>query len=188
MEPTEQLWGLAQRSAKHFLRRYDDPLTRRERADLVQECATTAWRWAANATEPQRFPAAVRTIAKRARYRMLATEHRRREMHQEAMRRREETPPSFRVRNRVVPGTWLLAQLQQVVADLAPLDRHLLLGNHEGFCVAELAERYGTSLPRAKTRLHRARRRVRRELEAAVVHCGHFDELPETPVLPRRNR
>jgi DNA-directed RNA polymerase specialized sigma24 family protein len=57
-------------------------------------------------------------------------------------------------------------------ARLKPLDRELLLGFYEGFCCAELAERFDRSPTCVKTRLHRARRRIQREVEACARTAG----------------
>lgn len=188
MEPTEQLWGLARRSAERFLRRYDDPLTRRERDDLVQECAVSAWRWAGGAREPHRFVAAVLTIAKRMRYRMMDRERRRNLQLRHALQQREAAEPTFVVRGRVIPGEFLREPLQDAAAQLSPLDRQLLMSSAEGFCTAELAERYGLREHNVKARLHRARRRLRRRIEATVCAHGDFELHPETPVQTRRQR
>lgn len=180
MEATEQMWGLAQRSARQFLRRFDDPLTRRERDDLVQECAITAWRWAGAAKQPNALVAAVRTIARRARYRLLACEHRQRRLLQTAMQRHEQpSDQSITVNGQPVATARLLRHLEHAMSRIPALDRQLLLGNHEGFCVAELAERFGIAPHLAKARLYRARRRLRREIEATLARDEDFEAQPK---------
>ncbi|MBM4060943.1 MAG: sigma-70 family RNA polymerase sigma factor [Planctomycetes bacterium] len=181
MERNEELWGLAQRSAQGFLRRFEDPLTRNERDDLVQETAWTAWRWVGTAREPARFAAAVRTIARRHRYRLLVREHRRRLRQAHLLQVRSEGPPQFSVLGRCVSSAWLLGCLRWVLGGLRELDRALLLGIHEGFCCAELAARFHRTEQSVKVRIHRARARVRREIELAVLTADDLEVWPETP-------
>jgi DNA-directed RNA polymerase specialized sigma24 family protein len=59
---------------------------------------------------------------------------------------------------------------------LPALDRQLLLGFHEGFCCAELASRFGRSEDCVKTRISRARRRVRTVFEDLVRVSGNLEE------------
>jgi DNA-directed RNA polymerase specialized sigma24 family protein len=65
--------------------------------------------------------------------------------------------------------------LRQALQQLDPLDRQLLLGLHEGFCCAELAERFRRSETCVKTRIHRARRRVRLAMETCVRAAGSLE-------------
>ena len=50
------------------------------------------------------------------------------------------------------------------------------MGFHEGFCCAELALRFGRSEDCVKTRIHRARRRVRSVYEDLVRLSGDLDD------------
>lgn len=181
MERTEQLWGLAQRSARGFLRRFEDPLTRGERDDLVQETAWTAWRWAGSARDPSRFEAAVRTIARRARCRMLDGAHRRQKEQMGSQERHGDEPSTFAIAGHRVSLLWLLGCLQKVLAELRELDRHLLMGLHEGFCCAELAARFHLTEQSVKVRIHRTRRRVQMEIERAVLEADELDGVFDEP-------
>lgn len=175
MQRTERLCSVALRCARTFLGRFDDPATRRERDDLVQETAWTAWRWAEHMQEPRRFEAAVRTIARRKRNRMLALQQ---DPHGAAGELCEPTgplPAEFLVAGRRVPADWLMDRLHIVLQQLREIDRRILLGHHEGFCCAELALRYRRSEQSVKARIHRARRRVQRGIEDAVHEAGELD-------------
>ena len=176
MERTEQLWGAAAACAHDFLRRFADAFTRGEREDLVQETALTAWRWADHLRDSRRFAAAVRTIARRKRYRALLEERRRSEsctaMNEPGDDRHEAT---FVVAGRRVSLDWLLHRLHTVLQRLREIDRQLLLGIHEGFCCAELAARFRRSEQSIKARVHRARRRVQIEIEDAVREADDLD-------------
>ena len=65
---------------------------------------------------------------------------------------------------------------RRVLRGLQPLDQRLLLGFHEGFCCAELASRFGRTEDCVKTRIHRARQRVRTVFEELVRTSGNLEE------------
>ncbi|MCC7065283.1 MAG: sigma-70 family RNA polymerase sigma factor [Planctomycetes bacterium] len=180
MEQTEELWGLALASARGFLRRFEDLTTRGERDDLVQETACAAWRWAQSARDPSRFEAAVRTIARRARCRLLSQRRRRREHEAQFLEHYPVDSLCFLVAGHRVPSLWLLSCLDQVLEGLCALDRHLLLGMHEGFCCAELAVRFRCSEKSVKVRIHRTRRRVQMEIERAVLDAEELDVVSQS--------
>lgn len=182
MAVEDQTWCAARDAASAFLRRYCDPWTTRERDDLAQESVTIAWQWARGRGEPRRVQAAVRTIARRLRSRGLKLRGRQPCMVAEASDRLDhcvgtEAEPSrvHRVAGRRVCVTWLRERLMRGLARLRPLDRTLLLANNEGFCVAELACRYERTPAAVKARLHRARRRLQLEIEAAVRAADALD-------------
>lgn len=180
MEKTEETWGLAQRGARGFLRRFEDSLTRGARDDLVQEAAWAAWQWAATMRDTSRFDAAVRTIARRTRCRWMDAERRRREA--ALLAATDPGPAVYEVAGHRVPRAWLLDCLQSVLARLREIDRRLLIGLHEGFCCAELAARFRRSEQSVKVRIHRARRVVQMEIEKAVLAADELDGVFENPV------
>ncbi|MCA8948310.1 MAG: sigma-70 family RNA polymerase sigma factor [Planctomycetes bacterium] len=175
---TEQLCRLAQDYAQRFLRRFEDPLTRASEDDIVQDSAIAAWQWVSSVREPRRFEAAVRTIARRKRCRALREHHRRRSEEWVAGRSGSDGVGSFDVEGRQVPRDWLLPRLARSLGRLRSLDRCLLMALQEGFSGSEVADRYGLSEDNVKVRAHRARQRVRLEIEEAVrvARClGGFD-------------
>ena len=180
MEQKDELWGLAMRSARGFLRRFEDLTTRNERDDLVQETACSAWRWAQSARDPGRFEAAVRTIARRTRCRFRTQRQRQREHEARSLEYRPVEPPSLVVVGHCVPSVWLLDCLDRVLEGLCALDRRLLLGMHEGFCCAELAVRFRCSEKSVKVRIHRTRRRVQMEIERAVLDAEELDVVSQS--------
>lgn len=170
MVATDDAWRQACVQARGFLRRYSDAWTREHRDDVVQEAALAAWRWSQNGGVT-RVGAAMRTIARRVRCRALLGT-RRLLIAQAALSRTTATrcddEPRFRVAGARVPFSWLVPHLRRALGGLSALDRQLLLSFHEGFCCAELALRFDSTEQRIKTRIHRARRRIRSELEARV--------------------
>lgn len=193
MERTEEIWGLAQRTARDFLRRFEDRTTRNARDDLVQEAALAAWRWVDRAEDTSRLPAAVRTIARRARCRLF--EQARRRDRAVALLRQEEdgAPATYVVAGHQVSRRWLLGCLHEVLGRLPETDRRLLLGRHEGFCCQELALRSSHSEGNVKVRIHRTRRRVQSEIERLVRAADRLDgefakDESETTRKPRRTR
>ena len=176
-------WAEACRQAKLFLRRYGDAASRRSRDDLVQETALAAWQWRGRMRDAGRLGAALRTIARRTRNRFVAAERRRSELLAAVLAERSHAPgealpaaePRLCIAGREVEFAWARARLEQALQRLSPLDRQLLLAFHEGFCCAELAERCGRSEQCVKARIHRARRRVRKELEGIVRAAGALD-------------
>lgn len=181
MERGNDVWQLAHQHADSFLRRFGDRWTRNHRDDLVQETAMAAWRWARSARDPARFWAAVRTIARRVRYRALANACRERTVHRDLETANARLPGVGRrdryysIAGRRIPAHRVLPSMRQAIARLQPLDRQLLLGALEGFCCAELSVRSDRSEQCVKTRLHRARRRVQREVEESVRAADGFD-------------
>lgn len=140
-----------------------------------------AWRWAASVRDPERFPAAVRTMARRARCAMLAKERRWRELLKSLAEHGEDAPETLQVVGREVRVDWLVNCLQQELVKLPELDRKLLMGSYEGFCGAELAVRYECTEATVRVRVHRARSRIRKAIELAVVAAGSGDLVLEQP-------
>lgn len=178
MQRSEEPWQRARMQADDFLRRFGDAWTRTHREDLVQEAAIAAWRWAGADLRPPRLGAAVRTIAARLRSRALRLAWQRRQVHEHAAIAAvddDRGEPHLRVGGRSVPMHLLQPCLHRALARLQPIDRQLLAGFQEGFCCAELGERTRRSEVCVKTRLHRARRRLRRDIEACVRAAGDLD-------------
>ena len=82
---------------------------------------------------------------------------------------------AFCIGGEVVPRDWALRRLAHALDHLRSIDRQLLLAFGEGFCTKEIAARYGMSVHNVKVRAHRARRRMRRELEDAVRIAARGD-------------
>lgn len=175
-----EAWHRAHVEANNWLRRRHDAWTRNHREDLVQEAALQAWQWSGRMHHRERFWAAVHTIARRVRARAMR-----------APRLRHASPaavaavpvrdahvdePRYCIAGRSVPAPCALPWLDEALARLQAIDRELLRGFYEGFGCDELAERHGRSLPCVKTRLHRARRRIRNEVEACARAAGGFDD------------
>jgi DNA-directed RNA polymerase specialized sigma24 family protein len=83
----------------------------------------------------------------------------------------------YRVAGSVVPFQRLLPCIERALVRLPLEDRRLLLDFHAGFCCAELSARCNLSEAAVKTRLHRARRRVQKEIEACVRAAGDLDAV-----------
>ncbi len=181
MERGKDTWQLAHRHANEFLRRFGDRWTRAHRDDLIQDATLAAFRWAGDARDPDRFWAAVQTIARRIRLRGIALSCRERAARQAlAVPEGAEATgvPSdtwFSIAGRRVPAHRVLPCLRRALDRLSPLDRQLLLGMHEGFCCAELSVRSSRSEQCVKTRLHRARRRVQKDIEECVRAADGLD-------------
>ncbi|MCR9246082.1 MAG: sigma-70 family RNA polymerase sigma factor [bacterium] len=182
----DTLCRLARSCAQRFLRRFGDPTTRLEFDDLVQDSAIAAWRWSGSVREPRRFAAAVRTIARRRRSRWLRSVRRREAIERAvAASEPEAREPEARESDGVViagicvPREWLLPRLATAIDALPPIDRCLILAFQEGFCVLEIAERYGLTAANVRVRTHRARSRVRERIEAAARLAVRLDEIDE---------
>jgi DNA-directed RNA polymerase specialized sigma24 family protein len=155
----EELWRQAHREADLWLRRYNDAWTRTNRDDLAQEASIAAWHWASDGRRCDRFWAAVQTITTRLRGRAMRSAKR-------------EDPGDAGTGGHAAPGEppdrWY-----EIAGRREPAWR-VELGFYEGFCCAELAERFRRSLACVKTRLHRARRRVRLEIEGLARKAGNL--------------
>lgn len=170
MEPSDEVWRSVRSKAHGYLRRFTDPWTRSHCDDLVQETAVRAWHWAADPHDRRCLWGAVRTIARRVRGHALYDLYRERLACQALAGARDDVGPErcYRVAGRIVSLQRLLPCVDRALACLRPADRRLLLDFHAGFCCAELSLRSARSESAVKTRLHRARRRVQKEIEACV--------------------
>lgn len=187
-------WGSVLRQAQRALRRYGDATTRDAYEDIAQEASLLTWQWAGQLADHERLHAAVRTITKRHRTRWLSADEKRRWLryvHFASSDRDEleaaktsvcEPPVSdvdddlLSIDGRPVPMPWARRRLGRVLGSLSRLDQKLLLGFHEGFCCAELASRFGRTEDCIKTRICRARKRVRSVFEDLVRSAGDLDE------------
>lgn len=178
MDGSEEIWERAYQQASNYLRRHGDAWTQTHRDDLVQEATIAAWRWAQAPHDPKRFWAAVRTITRRIRGRAMWNARRLRTNDPSPARAPEDEERQERrlqIAGRRVPLHRARAFLHQALEQIDSVDRQLLLGLHEGFCCAELAERFRRSESCVKTRIHRARRRVRAAVEACVREAGSLE-------------
>jgi RNA polymerase sigma factor (sigma-70 family) len=177
-ERSERAAAEATSLARGFLDRWRDPLTRAARDDCAQEAVLRAVQRLPGMRDPARFPALVRTIARRMRYRELLDQRRMRSS-RAALRAkpraslRGDHGDGYLVAGRLVEKRWLLAELAVALERLCPLSRGLLRGYYEGFSCRELAERYGLEEECVKVRLHRGRRKIRVELEGRA--CAAWD-------------
>jgi len=189
MERHGDKWSRAWRYARTFLGNYRDERTASLREDIAQEAVVHAWRWRRCPADGGRLREAMRTIARRHRLRSLATDQgpsgvtlvsfEADGVDEPEARAANAAEQQLRIAGRRVPIGWARVRLRGVMAGFSTLDRRLLLGFHEGFCCAELAQRFGRSPACVKSRLHRARRRLRNELEGLVRVATSF-EVPET--------
>lgn len=173
--------GLALVSARRFLSRWSDRVTSNLRDDLVQEAAWEACRRAAQVRDHTRFPAMVRTIARRLRCRALCRALRRLPPLADEWQR----PLPFRrwtgddvmltVAGRPVSRRRLLAMLDLMLERVGSLNRALLLGFYEGFSCVELGDRFELTVESVKVRLHRGRRRLRRAFEEHIRAADGLD-------------
>ncbi|MFT4515084.1 MAG: DNA-directed RNA polymerase specialized sigma24 family protein [Planctomycetota bacterium] len=180
-----ETWEWVTRQARRTLRCYHDRETCAERDDIVQDACVLVWGWADNLNDTKRLGAAVHTIVKRQRSRSVrASKKRRRTKLVDFGEPSAMHPPapvaadsSLSIGGKAVSLGWAKGRLQRVMQGLPTLDRQLLLGFHEGFCCAELASRFGRSEDCVKTRISRARRRVRTVFEDLVRMSGNLEEL-----------
>lgn len=185
MRREQQPWRDVVKVAERYLARFRDPMTRALRDEIAQESAVLAWQWIGKLQDPARLDAAVRTIARRQRLRALRARDRQGPLRFVTLPGDDDSaapavaagePERLQIGARAVPSRWALQRLGRVLGRLSSLDQRLLLGFHEGFCCAELATRFGRSEACVKTRLHRARRSVQRDMERLACDAGSFDE------------
>ena len=183
MEGGGDTWRAAWRYARQFLQRYGDARTRAHRDDMAQEVVVRAWQWPDCPREGARLRASIRTIARRHRHRELADARRPGRLVYTSFGLSGVAEPavaddcaSLRIAGRTVSRSWALAQLEVALRSLSLLDRRLLLGFHEGFCCAELAQRFGRTQECVKSRLHRARRRLRAQFEELVRRADDVED------------
>jgi DNA-directed RNA polymerase specialized sigma24 family protein len=166
--------GMALVQSRLFLERWGDPVTRRERDDLVQETAWATFCQATNVRDQSCIPAMVRTISRRLRHRALSRAARRAVVFGgnfrpvDRLRVCESTGPCLLVAGRPVPVARLLNMLEAVMWCLPPLNRRLLRAFYEGFSCLELADRFELTEEGVKMRLHRSRRRLRKAFEVTI--------------------
>ena len=178
-----ETWEWVARQAQRTLSRFSDRETSEERDDIVQDACVLVWEWVENLKDKECLGAAVHTIVKRQRSRSVrASRKRRRTKLVDFGDASVMHPPvpvvadsSLLIAGRAVPLGWVKGRLRRVMQGLPALDQQLLLGFHEGFCCAELASRFGRSEDCVKTRISRARRRVRTVFEDLVRVSGNLE-------------
>jgi DNA-directed RNA polymerase specialized sigma24 family protein len=183
MEGSKQ-WEWVLQQARQVLSRYRDAPTRAACEDIAQEASLLTWKWADRLKDDERLGAAVRTIARRHRNRSLIAEQKRRWLHYVDFAGIQDAEPdvpepedvSLCIGGRTVALPWARRRLARVLSCLPVLDQKLLLGFHEGFCCAELASRFGRTEDCIKSRICRARRRVRTVFEDLVRSSGDLEE------------
>ena len=175
----------ALQAARHFLTRWRDRQTSNSVDDLAQDAVIEAWLRRDTLQRPDRWPAFVRTIARRCRYRTLQTRMRLPTLSLDADTRlgdelveSEFEPHRYRVADEWVSAHWCLEELDDVLEQLSPLNRHIVRRYYEGFSCSELAERYGLPEEAVKVRLYRSRNRIRREFEGRVDQAAEGEAGP----------
>lgn len=175
-------------SVQRFLARFTDPLTREHADDLAQEALIETWRRASSLREPRAAPGFARTIARRLRYHLLLREGRVRQRTSRLEAARAVLEPAvpqasdlaqkaFPVRGRWLDFEWLSEQLDDVLAELGPVNERILRAHSEGLTCREIAVDHGLGAVGVKARLHRSRKRAERTyLERAV--CADRDQAP----------
>ena len=169
-----------------FLQRWKDPLTETRREDFAQEAAWTSIRLLPRLRDPSRVGAVARTVARRLRAHAFAEEKRLREAREQRARSWwvhgshrtstvREDEQSFRLRGVPVERAWVVEQLPQALAGLAPHHRAMLVGFYDGTAPAELARSAGIRVDLVKSRLHRSRNQLRKILEQEARRAGLLD-------------
>ena len=179
-----QLWEWVTRQARRTLRCYSDRETYEERDDIVQDACILVWQWSGSLDDTERLGAAVHTIVKRQRSRSVRASKKRRRTQLVDFADPAALQPTVKVlgssilsiAGQPVELRWAKSRLQRAMQGLPALDQKLLLGFHEGFCCAELASRFGRTEDCVKTRISRARRRVRTVFEDLVRLSGDLEE------------
>lgn len=166
-EPPESHWRQAYRIAEEFLRRWGGDLSSACREDCVAETAVRAVHAWGGLRDKERYPACVRTIARRQRARVVRD--RVREVPVDALvddvPALDEPAQTLWVAGLRVSRDALIAALPRMLGSLTPLNARLLMSYYEGFSCTELAERHHLSDDSVRMRIHRSRQLVRRLFE-----------------------
>ncbi|MHC4514906.1 MAG: RNA polymerase sigma factor [Planctomycetota bacterium] len=152
------------------------------RDELAHEAALQALGRRHTLRDARKFPAFVRTIARRLRSHATREALKRGELSidREDIVREELMQPQrdgtlLRVRNALVERDVLLTELDRMLTGLTCLNRRILLSYYEGFSCAELAARFEMAEESVKVRIHRARRKLRQLFERRVCSLtGEF--------------
>ena len=174
--------GQALEVAYRFLGRWHDGFTRSARDELAHEAALLALDRRHTLREPKKFPAFVRTIARRIRSHAARETLKRGDLSldradtvSEALAQPEQDSVLLRVRDTLVERDVLLGELNRMLAKLTVMNRRILLSYYEGFSCAELAARFEMPEESIKVRIHRARGKLRQLLEQRV--CSRTGEF-----------
>ncbi len=180
---------VALQAAREFLSYWRDDFTRRDLEELSQEAVVSALERRHTLRDASKFPAYVRTVARRVRQRAL------RQHAKEATRSLDsgsEWGHDIATNQDdvcvLVGDVWadkqeLLGLLDVTLQGLSPLNKGLLRSYYEGFSCSELAVRYGLSPVSVRVRLHRSRKRIKLAMEANVtvasgsVGSGHMTKV-----------
>ncbi|GAB4157008.1 MAG: hypothetical protein Fur0037_25170 [Planctomycetota bacterium] len=179
MGQREEIASRALMQARAFLQRWRDAATRSERDDLVQDVAIAVLDYHPRLRNHACFPAVVRTISRRARWKALQRVHSRRIecVPDEWLTDRgggRESPEEISIGGSLVPKDWLLAQLDEALEKLAAENRQLLLAYYSGLNCEDAASRFGLTETVVKMRLYRSRRRLRKEIEGRARAAGYL--------------
>ena len=141
--------GQALQVAYRFLGRWRDGFTRSARDELASQAALLALDRRHTLRDAGKFPAFVRTIARRMRSHAARETLKRGDLSldrgdtvSEALAQPEQDRILLRVRNTLVERDVLLGELSGMLAKLTGLNRQILLSYYEGFSCAELAARF----------------------------------------------
>lgn len=174
--------GQALQVAYRFLGRWQDGFTRSARDELAHETALVALDRRHTLRQPDKFPAFVRTIARRLRFQAARETMKpgklsldRSDAVSESLVQPEQERILLRVGETLVDRDVLLAELDQMLQKLTRLNRRLLLSYYEGFSCAELAARFEMPEESIKVRIHRARGKLRQFFESKV--CSRTGEF-----------
>jgi RNA polymerase sigma factor (sigma-70 family) len=161
--------------ARRFLGRWEDAYTKSHREELSNETVVCALQGRGSVRDRERFPAFVRTIARRKRADGMREHHARLVLSLDTTveLRDQLTVPAGEEDLYPVGGTWvekaaLLAELPAALSRLTELNQRILRGFYAGSTCAELAQRFGLPRHCIKVRLHRSRRAVREILTRHV--------------------
>ncbi len=172
--------------ANDFLDRWGDGFTRSHRDALSQLAALTAVRRWSTLRDRGRFPAFVRTIARRERAHAVRAEVRFRahSIDSDCVLAEQLCHPNPEQTSYSVAGTWvdqkeLMRLMPRALDSLSRLNQRLLMSYYEGFSCQELAERFDLTEESVKLRIHRSRRGLKRVFEARVItETGELRDWP----------
>lgn len=182
MDDGQHDWQGFSRAATAWLRRCSDDWTRRNHEDLAQDAVVAAWRWSGRMQHPARFVAAFRTIVWRGRHHarrrvMVRLVEPLQDVVEVAAAAACEAPETYyTVAGRRCPATVLQPYVDAALARLRAEDRRILAEFYGGNSCAEIAARRQRSNSSVQARLHRARQRVRKYVEACARAAGGLDD------------
>lgn len=183
--------------ANDFLDRWEDSFTRSHRDALSQVAALTAVRRWRTLRDKGRFPAFVRTIARRERAHAVRAEVRFRahSIDADSAIAEQLCHPAPEQTSYSVGGTWveqaeLMRLMPKAMGALSRLNQRLLMSYYEGFSCQELGERFDLTEESVKLRIHRSRCRLKGVFESRVItETGELRDWPfQVPALDHKKR